>query len=273
MRVIVTGSAGFIGSHIAGALEARGDDVVGIDKKNGPEYDLSVTDAYFIAQADAIVHCAGSASTPGSVSKPIETFTDNVVTAANILEAARRANIPLIITSSVKARDGMTPYGAAKRMVELWALEYKAAYDLPIIINRPGTVYGPGQEGSTESGWIAWFLKAKREGLPVVINGDGSNVRDLLHVSDYVRLVLTQLDDPILYAGAGYYYGPIYDVGGGPGNAVTVGDMADYLGLEYTFGPPRYGDAERYVADNDFPDWRPEIGWRQGIEELLAVPA
>jgi CDP-paratose 2-epimerase len=175
------------------------------------------------------------------------------------LEAARQRKTPVIVTSSVKARDGMTPYGAAKRMVEIWAQEYRSAYGMTIIINRPGTIYGPGQEGSPESGWIAWFLEAKRTGQPVVINGDGLQVRDLLHVTDYVNLLALQASNPSLYDGLER----IFDVGGGSSNVVTVVDMVRYLGLEYTYGPPRYGDARNYIGLNNVPGWEPSIFWKE----------
>lgn len=261
MRVLVTGSAGFIGKHLVRALEGRGDTVLGLDKKDG--FDLAHHSATLLVAAfgpDVIVHLASVCSTPGSVKDPMGTFNDTVVTAANMLDAAREGNIPVLLTSSCKAADGMTPYGAAKRMVELWAEEHESAYDVPLIINRPGTVYGPGQEGSEDSGWIAWFCKARAEGLPVVINGDGSAMRDLLHVSDYVRLMLLQIDD------FGTYSNKTWDVGGGEMNAVSVLQIALHLGLKFSHGPKRYGDAPYYVARNDVPGWEPHVMWRESAE-------
>jgi CDP-paratose 2-epimerase len=152
----------------------------------------------------------------------------------------------------------MTPYGTAKRMAEAWAIEYERAYGLPVVINRPGTIYGPGQEGSPESGWIAWFLKAKKQGLKVTINGDGHQVRDLLYVYDYCGLIMRQIEDLASYAGRGR----IWDVGGGTQNIVSVLEMADYLGLDYEFGPPRDGDADAYVGINDTPTWGPTTYWK-----------
>ena len=253
MRVLVTGSAGFVGGHTVRALEKRGHRVVGLDKKTG--WDLAWKTFYDPDGFDAIIHHASSCSTAGSLVTPRGTFYDTVVTAANVLEMARENKTPVIVTSSVKARDGMTPYGAAKQMVETWAKEYSRSFDFPVIINRPGTIYGPGQEGSEESGWIAWFLEAKRLGREVIVNGNGLQVRDLLHVSDYVRLLLAQLD------AIGIYAGGIYDVGGGRKNAVRVIDMVTHLGLRYQHGPSRYGDAEEYVGHNLVPGWEPEVLW------------
>lgn len=257
MRVLVTGSEGFIGKHVVKALEERGVEVVGVDKKTGTDLssDLWIHDLY-ASQPRAIIHLASTCSTPGSVRDPVTTFRDTVITAAHMTDLARLLRVPFILTSSVKARDGMTPYGAAKRMAETWALEYRSAYGLPVIINRPGTIYGPGQEGSDESGWIAWFLQAKEEGKPVTVNGDGEQVRDLLHVDDYVRLLLLQLDAPRDYVGR------VWDVGGGAENVVSVIGMVRHLRLDYVLGPERYGDSRSYVGVNDVPVWNPLIRWQ-----------
>jgi CDP-paratose 2-epimerase len=256
MKVLVTGSDGFVGRHTVKALRDRGIEVIEADKKTGQ--DLSKAgwlNRLVVAEPDLIIHLAGSCSTLGSLHRPMETFMDTVTSAVTVTQVAASLSIPMLLTSSVKARDGMTPYGAAKQMVETWALEMSRSFEFPLVINRPGTIYGPGQEGSLESGWIAWFLKAKREGLEVVVNGDGLQVRDLLHVSDYVNLLMLQMQAPRLYSHQ------VWDVGGGSANVVTVNEIVTYLGLEYTHGRERYGDARGYVGHNDVPGWEPTIFW------------
>lgn len=208
---------------------------------------------------DVVIHLASSVSTSGSLAKPVETFRDTVRTAVNVAEGCRLSSTPLILTSSVKARDGTTPYGASKVMAETWVSDYMESYGLPVIINRPGTIYGPMQEGSAESGWIAWFLKARDDGLKVTINGDGSQVRDLLWVLDYCELLETQMRE------FGTYAGHTWDVGGGIKNAVSVKEMADHLKLDYTFGPSRTGDAPSYIGENICPTWEPETHWKKWV--------
>jgi len=258
MRVLVTGSDGFVGRHTVKALKDRGIQVFEADKKTGQDLTtIGWANLLIVDEPDLIIHLAGSCSTLGSISRPTETFGDTVISAVTATQVAASLQIPMLLTSSVKARDGMTPYGAAKQMVETWALEMSRSFEFPLVINRPGTIYGPGQEGSQESGWIAWFLKAKREGLEVVVNGDGLQVRDLLHVSDYVDLLMLQMAAPKLYSHQ------VWDVGGGSTNVVTVNEMANYLGLDYTHGADRYGDARGYVGHNDVPGWEPKVFWRE----------
>jgi nucleoside-diphosphate-sugar epimerase len=263
VNILVTGSAGFIGKHTVKRLREERHRVIEADRVLGQDMTDRVLADDLVRGADRVIHLASTCSTPGSVMDPLKTFDDTVLTAVAVLDAARYSRIPTIIVSSVKARDGRTPYGAAKVMVEAWATEYASAYQMPVIIVRPGTVYGPGQEGSPESGWIAWFCKAKRENLPVVISGDGSQTRDLLYVGDLTRLFSQMVWEP------NHYSGGIWDVGGGVKNAVTVAQMADHLGLEYTFGPPRYGDADSYIGKNDVRGWQPLMGWKEGIRRTM----
>jgi CDP-paratose 2-epimerase len=262
-KILVTGGAGFVGQHTIDRLGGSGFAVSGVDKVWSDSWGIDLAEeggaerAFDFFQPDVVIHLAATCSTPASIERPMETFRDTVMTAVSVLEACRWDQTPILITSSVKARDGKTPYGAAKRMVELWAQEYADAYDIPVIINRPGTIYGPGQEGSAESGWIAWFLRAKDEGIRVTVNGDGKQIRDLLHVYDYVDLMAYQLNDFERFTGT------IWDVGGGVENAVTVEDMVEHLGLAHDHGPDRYGDAPVYIGENLVPGWQPRIGWRE----------
>jgi CDP-paratose 2-epimerase len=258
-NVLITGSEGFVGSNAVRAFREAGWHVIGIDKTIGHRYDLStgLLLVQLFVGLDVVVHLASSLSTPGSVLRPTETFRDTVMTTVNVLAMAREHKVPVIVTSSVKARDGRTPYGASKQMVESWSREFGLAYGLPVVIDRPGTIYGPGQEGSPESGWIAWFLKAKQEKLKITIDGDGLQLRDLLHVDDYCRLLLIQAEDISTFSGK------TWDVGGGEKNVVSVLSMAQHLGLTYEFGPPRYGDAAVYIGENEVPGWEPLIQWRE----------
>jgi len=266
VKVLVTGSGGFVGSSLLMWLKSSKQDytVYGLDLKGAEQsVDLS-NEAVCLSlmnqiSVDVVIHLASSVSTSGSLANPTETFKNTVRTAVNVAEGCRLSNTPMILTSSVKARDGTTPYGAAKVMAETWVTDYMESYGLPVIVNRPGTIFGPGQEGSAESGWVAWFLKARDDGLKVTINGDGSQVRDLLWVLDYCELLEAQMLD------LGTYAGHTWDVGGGRENAVSVKEMADHLKLDYEFGPPRTGDAQTYIGENICPTWKPTTSWKDWV--------
>lgn len=257
-RILVTGSSGFIGSHLVKAL--KGHDVIRWDKKEGKNLS-SLVGCSHTPKVDYVLHLAGSCSTSKSIENPLEDFKDNALGTLQALEYARVHKARFIYTSSVKAREApvMTPYGLSKYIGERYCKEYAALYGLEYIINRPGTVYGPGQEGSPESGWVSWFLKAKKESKPVTIFGDGKQVRDLLYVEDYVELLLDQIEN------FNYYSNLRWDVGGGAENAISVKQLADYLELDYSFGSSRVGDAEVYIGENMMSRWKPKTHWEDKI--------
>jgi CDP-paratose 2-epimerase len=264
VKALVTGHEGFVGRHLVEMLQKSGISVIGMDIRdqtlnaNGTGPDLAKDSIALRAienhKPDVVFHLASRVSTAGSLRDPIDTYRNTATVGVNVIEACRSTGTPIIITSSVKARDpATTPYGISKRLVEMWAQD---AQGLRYAINRPGTIYGPGQEGSAESGWIAWFLRARAEKLKVTVNRPGTQIRDLLHVQDYCRLMLIQLQH------FDKFKGKVWDVGGGWENAVTVLEMADHLGLDWEFGPERYGDEAEYVGYNATPGWRPKIRWQ-----------
>lgn len=257
-RVLVTGSSGFIGSHLVKALTDF--DVVTWDKREGQPLDDLVGCSHQEG-IDFVVHLAGSCSTSRSIDDPVSDFKDNALGTLQALEYARRHKARFIYISSVKARKSviMTPYGVSKYVGELYCNEYNYLYNLDYIIVRPGTVYGPGQEGSPESGWVSWFLKAKKENKKVTIFGTGYQVRDMLYVDDLVELILTQLKD------FNTYKNKTWDVGGGVENSIRVADLARYLELDFDFGPERPGDSMIYVGHNKVPNWKPKTAWKDKL--------
>jgi CDP-paratose 2-epimerase len=274
MRVFVTGSAGFIGSHLMRHLAASGHEVRGFDRRLG----LSTTDLSLLHDTaaafrpDVIVHLGASCSTAISLRDPAEDFTANVVGTFNIAETARRlGGVPVVFTSSVKVHSGadgkIAPLGLSKRIGEDYLKLYGDLYGLPYVINRPSTVYGPGQDGTSDSGWVAWFLRAAIEKQPITIHGDGHQSRDILHIDDMTALLVDQVEHFADYAGR------TYDVGGGPGNEVSLLELLDrisYHDVRYTTRLP--GDLQRVVTDNDAVHavrrWCPAVEWQHGVARL-----
>lgn len=272
MKILITGHKGFVGTHTTRALNKH--DIVGIDKKAGGD----ITAEKFLHEAssfkpDMIVHLAADCSTTRSITNPALTFKDITVGNFVICELARITGAKVLYTSSCKAKRNphgiRTPYGLAKYVGELYLEEYGKVFGVDYLINRPGTIYGPGQEGSAESGWLSWFIKASKENFPIIIYGDGKQSRDVLWVDDYVRLMVDQVDNWDKYQ----KWGKTFEVGGGEKNEVNLLDVLKFLKYDnFTHEKARVGDMRRTVSDNvvtTVNDWEPKIGWEEGIRKLL----
>ena len=267
--ILVAGHKGFIGSHVFKRLSAKYA-VIGADIKENVDLTDENQLIHHIKEntekIDVIINCAGTASTIRSIMAPKDVFITNVVSTINLLELARRHNAKIIQLSSCKALGGddgsLTPYGLAKKTGEDLVREWYMTYQVQSITNQLGTVYGPGQEGSPESGWIAWFTKAKKENKPVVIYGDGTQSRDILYIDDLVDLIETQIEN---------FRVGFYSIGGGHNNTVTVNQIVEYLNLPHSYEDKRQGDAHSYVAKNDYILWRPKTKWEQGLLKTLEV--
>lgn len=275
-NVLITGSLGFIGKHTQEAFKQAGYKTLGIDKKAGIDLTqfthLKQTVSHLMPQIDFIVHLAGTCSTSKSLVEPGQELLDNVIGTFHVLELAKDfGNVPVIYTSTCKIKQGedgsRTPYGLSKFIAEEYVKEWNKTYDVPFIINRPGTVYGAGQTGSPESGWLSWFIKASILSLPLTIYGDGKQVRDVLHVADYVKLLLDQVKN------FEKYKGQTFNVGGGKENAVDLLKTLEFLNYKnYNFDKTRKGDVKEFIADNQvskITGWTPKIGWEEGIRSTF----
>lgn len=267
MNILVTGSAGFIGKHLVERLD--GHLIYFIDQKNGFNInDPKVNSDLMKEDLDFIFHLAGDCSTSRSIVNPTSAFLNNTLSTANVLEIARVKDIPIIFTSTCKTKAGKdgsrTPYGASKYMAELWALEFINTYGISCVINKPGTIYGSGQDASAESGWLSWFIKASIENKPVTVFGDGEQSRDVLHVSDYVNLMMDQFNNMDKYKGR------THSVGGGVENELTLNETIKMLGInDVTYTKERQGDVKRFVSRNKVSEvngWKPKMNYRDGIK-------
>lgn len=273
MKIIVTGSAGFIGSHLVKALKERGDVVLEIDLKDGNDLNDQLTLDWIeekMPDADCIVNLAGTCSTPRGFTYPDEAFKNNTLATYNVMQLARKLECDVVHVSSIKAQQkrddvtgadiGYTPYGLTKKMGEMIALEWSQTYDVPVTILRPGTIYGIGQHGSEESGWIAWFIKCLLTGQTIDIHGDGLQVRDPLYIDDFVQVILDAIDRDIMDR--------VTDVGGRTNT--TILDMVQYMStLElatFRFLRVRPGDIKNLTSSFKVGSKRLEDGIKETIE-------
>jgi UDP-glucose 4-epimerase len=289
-RVLVTGGAGFIGSHIVDALVAQGHTVSVVDNLlKGKRENLNAA-AHFhqvdIRDADAlarvfsverpqvIVHQAALADVRGSLVDPTGYAATNIVGTLNLLEAARAGGTvrkflfastggavygdPAELPASEKCPVGpLDPYGASKLACEYYIATYHHNYGLDYCLLRYGNVYGPRQDPEGEAGVVAIFAGKMLRGQPAVINGDGLQIRDFVYVGDVARANLAAME-----RGVG-----VYNVGTGvPTDINTIfGELAE--ATRYTraeaHGPAKLGEVRTTYLDVSRA--RRELGWAPAV--------
>lgn len=286
MRVLVTGGAGFIGSHLTDAFVARGDDVAVIDDLSAGRaarlddhatlHKLSITDAgpltAVVSQVrpDLICHLAAQIDVRSSVAAPAEDAQVNVVGMVNVLEAARIAGARVLFASSGGALYGRdapipsreevlplpeSPYGIAKYCAEQYIGLYNRLHGTRHSILRLANVYGPRQDPSGDAGVIPIFCGCVVAGEEPTIYGDGAQTRDLVYVADAVSVFLAAADSgrPGIW-------------NAGTGIEVSVLDLvaviAGIAGHPVTpqFAPARVGDLMRSSLAVDRAER--DLGWR-----------
>jgi len=238
-RVLVTGGAGFIGRRVVAALLGAGHDVTVIDLRPHPDTervrsivgDLTSPDTLDKAVTpgtDVIIHLAAITSVLRSVEDPVSTYRLNVDATARLLEAARENEVKTFILASTNAvvGDGMlngtmtenaalrplTPYGATKAAAEMLLTSYARCYGIAGVALRFSNVYGPGMEA--KDSFIPRLMRAARDGEGVQVRGDGSMIRDVVHVDDVVQGILLA-----------WQAGATGTLILGSGESVTVNDM------------------------------------------------
>jgi UDP-glucose 4-epimerase len=225
MRVLVTGGAGFIGSHVADALAARGDEVVVVDDLSTGRADrldsqvvlhkLSIDDASALAgvmassRAELVCHLAAQIDVRKSVAAPAYDAQANVVGTVNVLEAAREVGARVVFASSggalygrdapIPSREDVlplpeSPYGVAKYCAEQYIGLYNRLHGTSHSVLRLANVYGPRQDPAGEAGVITIFCASALAGAEPTIYGDGSQTRDYVYVGDVVAAFLAAAD-------------------------------------------------------------------------------
>jgi UDP-glucose 4-epimerase len=273
VRAIVTGGAGFIGSHVVDALVARGDEVVVVDdlSRGRPENvskgatleRADVRDAEALSatfgdlRPDVCFHLAAQADVRVSVSDPAFDCDVNVVGTIRVLEAAREHGTQVVFSSTGGAiygecdrpapetaeRRPLAPYGTSKLAAEEYLATYNRLYETGHVALRYGNVYGPRQDPHGEAGVVAIFFGRLAAGEAPRIFGDGRQTRDYVYVGDVAEATLAAYGRP-----AG-----VFNVGtGGETSVLELFEACRRVSgieVEPEFAPPRLGELQRSVLD------------------------
>ena len=295
-RVLVTGAAGFIGSHLTDALLAGGAQVRALDnfasgaRENlNPAAELVIGDVRNIdslrpamAGVDCVFHMAALPRVMLSIERPVETDLVNVIGTLNVLIAAREAGVGRLIyagSSSVygeqpamplvetMAPNPLNPYALQKLAAEQYVRMFHRLHGMATLTLRYFNVYGPRM--ATEGAYvtvIGVFLREKLANRPLTINGDGEQTRDFTHVRDVVRANLAAMDCPIADGRA---------LNIGRGRAISVKRIAAIVGGPVVYAPARPGDPRHTLADLTAAraalGWTPEIDTEDGVRELMRL--
>ncbi len=299
MKYVVTGSAGFIGSHIVDMLIARGDEVHGIDnfqtgkrERQNPKavfYEVDIRDAEelpaIFAGAAGIFHTAAQPRMQLSIREPRLTNDINITGTLNVLLAARDTGVKRVVYSASSSAYGprnpmplhedmapepTIPYAIQKQVGERYCKMVSQFYGLGTVSLRYFNVYGPRQTTEIDGPYatvIGIFLEQRAKGRPMSIVPDGYQRRDFTHVTDVARANLLAMESNKIGKGE------IINIGAGKNYSVR--EVAGMIGGAWEFIAPRQGEVRETLADNrkakELLGWEPQISFEEGIAELKTM--
>jgi UDP-glucose 4-epimerase len=300
MKILVTGGAGFIGSHVVDSCLAHGLEVVVVDdlstgraanlNPSARFYQLDIRspgldEVFELERPDFVNHHAAQMNVRRSVADPLFDADVNILGSLNLIECATRHRVQGFIYISTGGAvygepeylpcdeahpiNPICQYGASKHTVEHYLYIYHVNYGLRYTVLRYPNVYGPRQDPHGEAGVVAIFTGQMLAGEQVVINGDGDQVRDFVYVGDCARANLLALN-------AGLDHG-IYNIGSGRGRSVneifsTLKEITAYP-AQPVYGPAKVGETRRIYLDARKAyqelDWAPITTLEAGLTETV----
>lgn len=299
MKIVVTGGAGFIGSHIVDAYIAAGhqvfiiDDLSGGDRGNlNPKADFHLMDILDPAlpgllveiSPDVLNHHAAQMDVRRSVDDPQFDARINILGLIHLLEGCKRSGVKKVLYASSGGaiygeqeplptredhpKSPQSPYGISKLTGEYYLSYYQTAFNIPSVALRYGNVYGPRQRADGEAGVIAIFIHHLLAGKSPIINGDGKQTRDYVYVGDVVVANILALKSATT--------GPLNI---GTGHETDVVTLFELLGkgmgskAAAVYGPAKLGEQRRSSLDisraRERIGWRPQTALSEGLEKTI----
>ena len=292
MKCLVTGGAGFIGSHIVDRLVSRGDEVVVIDDLSAPqnedfyfnnlakyyELDISREEAGFLFDdVEVVFHLAARSRIQPTIKNPNECFEVNVVGTQRVLQWSAEANVNRLVYSGTSSlyghqntapftpnmpSDCLNPYSMSKWMGEQVCKLYTQLYDIKCYVLRYFNVYGPREPLKGEyAPVIGLFKRQSSEGLPMTIVGDGTQKRDFTYIDDVVEANVLAATSSLARDFR------IWNVGSGKNYSIS--ELADMIGGDKTYIPKRTAEVQTTLAD--ISDTISELGWtpKHSLETMI----
>jgi len=299
MKVLVTGGAGFIGSHVADAFVNAGHDVLILDDLSTGKLanvnprarfvqmdlrDEALADLLIRERPEIVSHQAARADVRESVQKPLLYASINVLGSLNLLEACRQAGVRKVIYASTGGAcygephylpvdeahpvNPLDPYGASKHHVEHYLYLYRTTFGLDFTILRYANVYGPRQDPFGEAGVVAIFTNKMLTNGEPIINGSGEQERDFVYVSDIARANLLAVERGD---------GETLNIGSGVGTNInqifrTLKALTGFVGEE-KHGPAKLGEVFKVYLKADRArekiGWTPTVSLEEGLRQTV----
>ena len=294
MRILVTGGAGFIGSHLVDRLIKENHKVIVIDNlTTGKEeninpqaefYNLDIYDFEKIKplfeKIDFVFHLAAIPQILVSIKDPVGTSKVNILGTINVFKAAIEAKVKRVIFASSSSVYGnqeklplkenmrpnpVNPYALQKLVGEQFAKLFTKLYGIPIISLRYFNVYGPRINiNSDYSSVIGKFLKQKAEGKPLTIFGNGEQTRDFCYIDDVVDATIKAMESKKLKGGE------VINIGSG--KSYSINYLANLIGGKRKYLTPREGDIKHTQADITLAKklftWQPKVSFEEGLRRV-----
>lgn len=299
MRILVTGGAGFIGSHLVDRLLSENHKVIVLDNfstgraenlyqhRNNKNLSVHKTDicnagllnSGYFKYVDWVFHLAALADIVPSIVRPLDYHRSNVDGTVNVLESCRKYGVKRFVYAASSSCYGIPdkyptaetaeikpqyPYALTKNLGEQYVLHWGKIYKLPVISLRFFNVYGPRSRTSGTYGAVfGTFLAQKLAGKPFTVVGDGRQTRDFTFVTD--------VTDALVKAAQSSIKNEIFNVGSG--GTYSINRLVELLGGEVTYIPRRPGEPECTLADiskiKKILKWKPEVDFKSGVKILL----